>query len=244
MSEMLNPTVNEAPGLVTATALASSAAFPRVDLLPPAIKEEQKVRTARLVLAGSVAAAIVLTGGLYVLANSEVSSAQTSLDEATAKSAQLSSEVVKYAEVPKVYAQVDAAQATLQAAMAGDVRWSQVLNQLGVSVPTGVSLTGVTITEASSAGQPGPAGAAAGKDQAVSDLGTPGIATIKWNGTATSYEAFASFMASMSRVKVFTDVFDHTVAKQNPTSGVVTFETVAVINDKALSHRYDVKAGR
>jgi len=243
MSEMLNPTVNQAPEVIPVSGLVSSAAFPRVDLLPPAIKEEAKVRTARLILSGSVAAAIVLTGGLYLMASSDVSSAQVSFDDATAKSAQLNSEVAKYAAVPLVYGQVDAAQATLQSAMAGDVRWSIVLNQLGVSIPAGVSLTGVTIAESASAGQPATS-TAPGKDQSLSDLGTPGIATIKWNGTATSYEAFATFLQSMSQVKVFGDVFAHTVAKQDPTSGVVTFETTAVVTDKALSHRYDAKAGR
>ena len=244
MSQMLNPTSKHAPEVIPVSALVSSAAFPRVDLLPPAIKEEAKVRTGRIFLGGSVAAAIVLTGGLYLMASSDVSSAQVSMDGATAKSVQLNSEVAKYAAVPLVYGQVDAAQATLQSAMAGDVRWSIVLNALGVSIPAGVSLTGVKITESASPGQPATSSATAGQDQSLSDLGTAGIATINWNGTATTYEAFATFLQSMSQVKVFGDVFARTVAKLDPKSGAVTFETTAIVNNRALSHRYDAKAGR
>ena len=40
MSQMLNPTSKHAPEVIPVSALVSSAAFPRVDLLPPAIKEE------------------------------------------------------------------------------------------------------------------------------------------------------------------------------------------------------------
>lgn len=243
MSEILNPTIAPTEETIPASSLTSAAAFPRVDLLPPAIKEEGKVRTARLILGGAVTAAIVLTGGLYLMANSEVSSAQVSLDDATSRSTQLSGEIAKYSNVPLVYGQVGSAQAALQTAMAGDVRWSSVLNQLSVNIPAGVSLSEITIAASATAGQPTTA-ASTGKPGALSELGTPGIATIKWTGTATSYAAFASFLQSMSRVPVFSDVFSHTVSKTDPKTGTVLFETVAVINDKALSHRYDVKAGR
>ena len=46
----------------------------------------------------------------------------------------------KYAEVPKVYAQVDAAEADLELAMGQEIRYSFVLNDLSLTIPSDVWL--------------------------------------------------------------------------------------------------------
>lgn len=232
-----------APRQEYASSGVSHAAFPRVNLIPDEIAHEAKVRRAKIVLVGSVAAAVAAAGGLYVMASNDVSAAQDAQTAATARSAALSTEAAKYADVPKVKADLASAQAQQAAAMGGEVRWSFVLNNLALTVPAG---TGLTSLNASITGAAPAAGDAATGSSIKSVLGNPGIGTIAFEGEALDNTKVAAFLEGIARNAGFTDPFVTRAAKEeaNAATGApksTKFTASVTINGKALSHRFDAK---
>ena len=75
-----------------------------------------------------------------MVASREVADANAELEAATAATAKVQTEVAARAEVPKVYAEVAAAQTQLTQAMGDEVRWSNLLTDVSLTVgPDGTS---------------------------------------------------------------------------------------------------------
>jgi hypothetical protein len=226
--------------------VSPTAAFPRVNLIPEQVAVEARTQTAKRICIGAVAASAVVVGMLFFLANSQVSAAQDQLDTATARSAALAAEQTKYADVPRVNAQLASATDQQSAAMGGEVRWSSVLYSLAISTPNGVSLDTFNATVIGTA--PGHAAAAATStgQAATSILGVPGIGTMTLTGSATDQPHVASFLDKMTEASGVVDPFATTVAAAATGTTAasdksVTFSGTATITDDALSHRYDGK---
>jgi len=241
----------QAEASVAAPAMpASAAAFPRVNLMPDTIANEAKVHRAKLVLGVAAAASVALVGGLYVMASADVSGAQDQLDAATAQGAVLATEAAKYADVPKVQAEVTAAQTQQYEAMGSEVRWSYLLNNLALTMPSGASLIGFSgVVGTTPPAAAGATAAVAGAPPAgtTSVLGRPGIGTITYEGEARGYPNVAAFLDAMAKQKTLVDPYATFVGvvpvqKGDPSKGV-TFTSQAAVSDTALSHRYDLKAG-
>jgi Tfp pilus assembly protein PilN len=249
----------EAGGVHTLTAPvpASAAAFPRVNLIPEVIAEEVRVRRARLVAAGAVAASVVAVGGLYLMAANDVTAAQEELDLATARSAVLATEAAQYAEVPAVRASVESAKTQQYQAMGGEVRFSFLLNDLALTMPRGSSLTAFRATISGEAPEMATgAAAAAGQETAAgvsSVLGNPGLGTINYEGEARAYGDVASFLDSLAKQKklidpyfsaaVLNDTEEAASGATAPPATGYTFVATSTVSDAALSHRYDLKEG-
>jgi Tfp pilus assembly protein PilN len=225
-----------------APASAPLAAFPRVNLIPEQIAREARTRTAKRVFVGAIAASVVVVGGLYLMSTMSVSSAQSQLDAATSQSAALAAESAKYADVPRVNSELQTVLAQQVQAMAGEVRWSTVLNNLALSLPEGVALSSFRGTVS---GLPTPGGgAASGTPAATSVLGTPGIGTLSYQGEATDDSRVAAFLDAVSKNAGVLDPFVTQSALSSAASGgstQVSFTATATIGTKALSHRYDGK---
>ena len=82
----------------------------------------------------------------WLIATQKESAAQESLDAATAERTLLTAEAAQYSEVPKVFSAVADAQAQLRLAMGNEVRWSFFLNDLALTMPSGVSLDTLAVT--------------------------------------------------------------------------------------------------
>ncbi len=234
-----------------APASAPHAAFPRVNLIPDEIAQEARVRRSKMVLGGTVAASVLAVGGLYFVAVGSVGSAQEQLDTATAHSAALAAEAAKYADVPKVKSDLAAAQTQQASAMAGEVRWSFVLNNLSLTMPQGTSLTGLKGTITGNGAAPAAAGTPTTTSNAVTSiLGKPGVGSLQFEGEALNDAHVASFLESLARSAGLTDPFAtqassddsaSTTATPTPASQTVRFTATTTIGPKALSHRYDMK---
>jgi Tfp pilus assembly protein PilN len=248
---------SEAVNLAVPSAARSAAAFPRVNLMPDVVAAEARVHRARMVLVGATVASLAVVGSLYALGAGAVSSAQDQLDAATAQGASLAAEAAKYADVPKVQAQVTAARTQQYQALGGEARWSFLLNNLALTIPVGTSLTSFTGTITGV--PPAPAGASASSQAGaaaaspvgappagtvVSVLGHPGIGTITYVGEALGYPQVANFLDAQAKQKTLIDPFASAVNANTATGGKgLTFTSTATITAAALSHRYDVKAG-
>ena len=117
-----------------------------VNLLPKTYAQRAAVKRAKIFAGIAVVIALLLALLGWLIATQKESAAQESLDAATAERTLLQAEAARYSEVPKVFAAVADAQAQLQLAMGNEVRWSFFLNDLALTMPSGVSLDTLALT--------------------------------------------------------------------------------------------------
>ena len=217
--------------LMTETrAVISLDSLPRVNLLPPEIAEAAKLRRIQVGLGGAVLAAVGVVALLYVGASSSVTQAQESVDAAATKNAALQSETAKYRDVTAVYARAAAAQAMLTQAMGEEVRYSQFLNDLSLSVPDNVWIKSLSFAQAPTA--PG--------------IGTavPGIGTVTVNGVGFKHDDVAVWLESLASQKGYTNpYFTNSTEALLGTRKTVNFTSTATLTPAAYSGRYTKPAG-
>jgi len=218
---------------MSTTTLLRTDTLPRVNLLPPEIAEAARFRNVQLALGLAVGAAVVVVGGLTYLAMGEVDSAQTEVDTAQAQTVTLQADVAKYAEVPAVYASLDALKAQRAQAMSQEIRYSFVLKDLSLSMPSGVWLTNVTVTQ-----QVDPTTVVKGA------WGTPALGTVVLSGETGTLPQVAAWLEALGRQKAYTDPYLTTATQ---TTGNLppgyTFTSSVALTSKALTNRYANKAG-
>ena len=221
---------------LTATHLAT---LPRVNLLPPEIEQAQRLKKLQVGLGIGVLAAVAAVAGLTVMAAGQVSSAQSDLDAAKAQESSLNAEVATYAEVPLVFAQVDAAEAQLSQAMGQEVRWSYFLNDLSLRIPSKVWLTEMVVTQTVDPAAPA-AVTTTGADQYLK----AGLGQVTFTGRGSSHNDVAAWLNALAKQKGLTQPY-FTSSTKEPIgdTDAVTFSSQATITEEALSKRYTDKAG-
>lgn len=216
----------------TATTTAAGVRLtqmPKVDLLPPEIAEEARFRTLRVALGAGVAGSVLVVGLLWYSAHSSISGAQQDLATAQSQQVALQAEAAKYADVPKTYAQVAAAQAQLTSAMGHEIRFSYLLNDISLTIPPKVWLTNLTITQDVDGTSP-PTGA----------WGTPGVATMGVQGTSFTYPDVAAWLQMLGKGHYYTDPYFSDAHAGEPINkhANVLFSSTVIVTDKAYSNRY------
>jgi Tfp pilus assembly protein PilN len=218
----------------------AARALPRVNLLPPEIAEKAKLRKVQVGLGSGVVAAVGVVGLLFVSASHSVSAAQTSLDQTQSQATSLQAEMGKYNNVTAVYGAAAAAQAQLTTAMGQEVRYSQLLHDLSLSVPSTVWLKTLSYTQTPPAttatGTPAGTATTAGAAGATS---TAPIGTVSFAGVGFDHDDLALWLESLASLKAYTAVYF-----SNATEGligarkVVNFSSTANLTPAALSGRY------
>jgi Tfp pilus assembly protein PilN len=214
------------------------ATLPRVNLLPPEIGERRRFKRVQAGLGVGVVAAVGIVGLLALVANSQVSSAQDKLDTAKAQQTALQGTVAEYAEVPLVFAQVDAREAQLTQAMGKEVRWSYFLNDLSLSVPSKVWLTEMSMKQN--------VDDAALVAATPADTGylQPGLATLSFTGKGFTHNDVAAWLDALSKQRGLSQpYFTSSIKEPVGTKDSVTFSSSATVTDEALSKRWTQKAG-
>ena len=204
--------------------------LPRVNLLPPEIAETVRFRRITYGLGGGLLAAVGVVALLYVLATAAVSDATEELQTATATGASLQVETAKYADVQAVYARAAAAQAMLTSAMGEEVRYSQYMNDLSLTVPENVWVKNVTFAQA-----PAPAG-----------LGStvPGIGTVTFTGVGFKHDDVAVWLDSLAKQKGYVNPYFTTSTRALlGNRKIVNFTSTVTMTSEALSGRYTKPLG-
>ena len=217
--------------------------LPRVNLLPPEIAESRRFQRIRIGLGGAVLGAVGIVALLYVGASSSVSSAQSEVDAATATNVSLRAETAKYRDVTAVYARAAAAQGMLTKAMGEEVRYSQFLRDLSLTVPENVWLKSVTFSQTAAAAA-APAGAAAPGRPAAASLTPAGIGTVTFTGVGFSHDDVAVWLESLAGQKgyanpYFTNSTEALLGKRK----TVNFTSSVTLTPAAYSGRYTKPAG-
>lgn len=220
--------------------LATGARLPRVNLLPPEIAEGQKLRKVQMGLGVAVLGSAVVVGALYVAASHSVTSAQASLDTAQSTSQQLQSKISSLSDVTRKQAQVQAAQAQLQTAMSDEVRYSFLLKDLSLSMPTNVWLKSLSFQPKTATGSTSTPGAAA-----AVPAGQMPLATLTVTGVAFTHDDVALWLDALDGQKnskgqkTYANVYftnsTEALLGQRPT---VNFSSSADLTPTALSGRY------
>ena len=218
----------------TGPARVSWAPVPRVNLLPIEVLEGRRFRRTQVGLGVAVVAVVVAAGAGTVWAQRGVSQAQDELDTARSGVSARQAEANRYAEVPKVLAEVDAANKARLQAMGADVLWYRYLDDIDGARPSGVKLTTMTVGLATvDAG----AGAAGGIGK---DVLTPaGIGTVQINGVARNYGQIATWMDQLDKISGFSAP---SLGSATEGDDGTAFETGVVLDYKALSGRFNQKA--
>jgi Tfp pilus assembly protein PilN len=221
--------------LMTETGAAVTLdSLPRVNLLPPEIAESRRFRRIQIGLGCAVLGAVGIVALLYVSASHSVSTAQSNLDAATAKQTSLQAEAAKYRDVTAVYARAAAAQAMLTQAMGEEVRYSQFLNDLSLTVPENVWLKTVTFSQNATA--------AAGAGGTA--LTTPGIGTVSFAGVGFSHDDVAVWLESLAGQKGYANpTFTNSTEALLGTRKTVNFTSTVALTPAAYSGRYSKPAG-
>ena len=205
-------------------------ALPRVNLLPPEIAERARFRRIQYGLGGGVLAAVGVVALLFLGAVGSVNEANTELEETTTANTALKAETAKYADVQRVYGQAAAAQAMLTQAMGKEVRFSQYLNDLSLTVPENVWLKNVSFKQA----------------EAPGTVGTtePGIGQVTFTGVGFKHDDVAAWLESLAKQKGYTNpYFTSSTKALIGTRSTVNFTSTVTMTPAALSGRYTTPAG-
>ena len=204
--------------------------LPRVNLLPPEIAETVRLRKIQYGLGGGLLAAVGIVALLYVGATSAVSDANTELETANASGATLQAETATYSDVTAVYARAAAAQAMLTTAMGEEVRYSQYLNDLSLTVPENVWVKNVAFAQA-------PAPAAVGST-------VPGIGTATFTGVGFKHDDVAVWLESLAKQKGYVNpYFTSSTLALLGNRDTVNFTSTVTMTADALSGRYTTPQG-
>jgi Tfp pilus assembly protein PilN len=223
--------------------------LPRVNLLPPEIAEQARLRKVQVGLGACLLGAVGVVGALYLSASHGVSSANAELAAAKETKTQLEGQVAKYRDVTAVYAQADAAKAQLRTAMWDEVRYSQILNDLSLSIPSNVWVKNFVVAPVVAA----PGGAASttaaptvppvteqdALARIPATLRKAPLATVTVQGVGFAHDDVAAWLDSLASLKQYTSVYfsNSTEALVGPRK-VVNFSSTATVNGLALSGRY------
>jgi len=206
--------------------------LPRVNLLPPEIEEQRRARSVQGGLGVCVLAAAGVVGALFFLATGQVSDAQEELDASKARNATLQARASAFAEVPLVYAQVEAAEARLTEAMGKEIRWSYLLNDLSLRTPKKVWLTSMTVTQ-------NVAPATAAVPVAPGELLQPGVGTLVFEGKGYAHNDVAAWLDALAKQKGLSQpYFTASTVELIGTERAVSFTSQATVTEEALSGRF------
>lgn len=217
-----------------------------VNLLPGTYARRAAVRRAKGFAVVCVLVALLMALLAWLVAHQKQVAAQESLDIATAERAMLQVEAAKYADVPRVFDTVADAQKQLELAMGNEVRWSFFLNDLALTMPSGVSLDSLQVSSpapgaSTSAAAPSTANAAAAANGATG-AGVPGLGTMSVSGKALTYNTVANWLDSLAKLRTLADPYVGSLnAGELEGTKVVAFSSTGTITPNALSQRYRAK---
>lgn len=221
--------------------LALPYTLPRVNLLPPEVIERRQVRKAKTGVGVASLLVVGLVGGLFLLASAQKSNAEEELATEQARTAELRQEEAKYAEVPRIIASVEAARTARAQALQNDVNVALVLNNIASVYPATVWMDTMSIQINDSSETAAPT--------ATDALAETGIGTFQFTGKTYengkhTHNSVAAWLESLDNVtEVSSPRLQQSTLSEVDSKIVTSFQNTGVLNEQALTHRYDGEAG-
>ena len=216
----------------TAVLATAAAPLPRVNLLPPEIAERQRFRRVQVGLGAGLLTATGVVALIHVGALNSTDAAAAELAAVNSRGAVLRAESAEYADVQRVHADAAAARTMLAEAMAGEIRFSTLLDDLSRSVPADVWLESVTFTQTPSS------------PSSPSDPAAAGVGTVAFDGSGREHDDVATWLESLARQERFADAtFTKSTVVDKDGRPSVSFTSSATLSEAALSRRYTAVDG-
>jgi Tfp pilus assembly protein PilN len=190
----------------------------RVNLLPPELRQLQAIRRRTVLIGLGGVAALALLGLFYFFQSSQLSGAQSDLDQARASSAitqQQISELQPYADLQQ---QLQAKKQLKDTLFQNEISWSGVLLDVSRVIPDPSYLTSLTGALTAPTGT------------VIGSSGTPAtsttlIGTMTFAGVADQTQTIASWLTRLEDVKGWVNPWVNTAQEQTPQTGIYLFDT-------------------
>lgn len=210
---------------------------PGVNLLPPEYAKRATERRRGVLTILGVIVVVAGLGGLYYLKTQSVEAARERRDAAVAEVSRLTAEVAALSEFASLASDLDAGNTLLAAAMAQEVSFARLLNDVALAFPSTSSL--VTLAGGINAGAGVPSAAPPPTPGTFSS--GDGIATITFSGY--SVERFApgveTVLIEFARIRNITSDYLETAAGADIGDVPVTnFNGRATLGSGAFTNRY------
>ncbi|GEA82266.1 PilN domain-containing protein [Cellulomonas uda] len=163
--------------------------LPQVNLLPPEVRAARGLQSIKRWLVIALLVVVALCALVWLLAQSVASNAQSDLENAQRETARLTQEQTKYAEVPRVQAQLAEAVRARQIAGSTDILWKQYFDAIAAVLPEGASMDSFAITGST-------------------PMEGPGAAAHALQGASIGNIAFAARSVSVPDVSALMDALD------------------------------------
>jgi Tfp pilus assembly protein PilN len=197
----------------------------RINLLPP---ERAQRRRARQISGSIVAGGLVLVGVLALIFVAEIfrlNGQKNTLEEQQQTNAALESQVATLSQFQQLETQLQQKSTLLKNVTQDEVRWSVILADVSLVIPTDTWLTNLTATETVNSGTQAAPGA-----QANQVLGT-----IQLTGVTFSHLDVAKWLTRLAGVDAFTNSYLSISSKGTiGATGVVNFSSSAELSDQAF----------
>lgn len=169
----------------------------RINLLPPEIRERQRVRRQTVVVAAIGVVILVVLGGFYFLQQLRLNQVQRDLEAQQAVNAGLQQDIAELQRFDLLEQEVQEAEALLADLLQNEVYWSGVLRDVSLVIPGTTWLTALNGTVT----QPGTTGGEATTTTAGTVTGLVGQITM--NGFGFDHRSVALWLARLEEVDGF-----------------------------------------
>jgi Tfp pilus assembly protein PilN len=207
----------------------------QVNLLPPEIRERQKVRQ-RTVLAGIIGAGVVLLVlAFYFLQSFNLSKANEDLEAQQQQNAQLAAQVSELQEFGDLQAELAEKKALVSQVFEGEIAWSGVLVDVSRIMPQEAVLNNFTATQtvggasADAAAAPAPVAGAAPAGELVGNM--------NFDVTASGIGTVPDFLSSLADVQGWANPYTTSLTETAPRSNVYTFQATVDLTKDVLTER-------
>lgn len=206
--------------------------LPQVNLLPPEVRAARGLQSIKRWLVIALLVVVVLCALAWMYAQSVASNAQADLEAAQSETARLTQEQAKYAEVPKVKAQLADAQLALQIGGSTDVAWRAYFDAIAAVLPDDVSIDTFGVTGATPMAAPEPS---------TDPLQAPSVGQIAFGARSAAVPDSAALVEALNSIPGFSDAFVTSVAvTEDDVSGVFYgIQATVQFTADAYSHRFD-----
>lgn len=196
----------------------------RINLLPPERAQKRRARQITTTMVAAGVALVVLLGLVYGAEVVRLQGQKHSLTTQQATNASLQGQVAQLSQFQQLETQLQQRSVLLTNLTQDEVRWSVVLADISLVIPSDTWLTNITATEN-----------ATGTQAAPGTTGTPVLGSIQLTGTTFSHLDVAEWLTRLAGVDAFTNAYLSLSTKSTiGAQPVVNFNSSVQLSDQAL----------
>jgi type IV pilus assembly protein PilM len=207
----------------------------RMSLLPAEVAVGRERRRQSALVAAGVAVLLVLLALAYLGRRGQVNNERDKAERAESDAAGLRQRAAQLSQVTSVDSQLQERRRMVESALADDVAWTRLLNEIATALPNDVWLTAFTGQKASAGGQATPAGSTPAGSTPAGSAATGGIGTINVNGMGFDQSSAAHWLQRIGDLDSLSGLWLPSSTKQGGDQSRITFSSTADVTPNAKS---------